>query len=476
MFTYSIEEIIKIAENRGGRCLSSQFNGVKNKLSWECSKGHQWQSLLHNVLKGHWCPVCGRLNSWDKRGRLTVADLQDMARKRGGDFLSSEYLGYSVKHEWRCADGHIWQTSPDRIAQGHWCHKCSKSKHFTEEKCRYMAEQLTGLKFPSSFGIVEKYELDLYNEQYKIAIEYNGSQHYQFNKNWHRDENGLKEIQTRDQRKLELCKSLNIKFYVIKYDQFKNDEQLINILKSVLVEAHLPIIKQSVTMDGFYEHLSFLKRLKNKARELGGRCLSTSYLGCESKCKFECKCGNVWEAEPRHIFGNHWCPKCGDISIGNKNRKHTIEEMQSYAISRGGKCLSSEFTSINNPLLWGCEVGHQWFSRFSDTKRRKKWCIKCNFFQKFKYDTAKRLTIEEMHEMASKRCGKCLSEEYINSTTKLEWECEHGHRWFARPANIKYGKKSWCPFCSKLETAKKISKTLKLRHEKSTNLGKNDIS
>jgi len=31
--------------------------------------------------------------------------------------------------------------------------------------------------------------------------------------------------------------------------------------------------------------------------------------------------------------------------------------------------------------------------------------------------------------------------------TKLEWECEDGHRWSSTPHNIKYG--TWCPICGK---------------------------
>lgn len=50
-----------------------------------------------------------------------------------------------------------------------------------------------------------------------------------------------------------------------------------------------------------------------------------------------------------------------------------------------------------------------------------------------------------MHLMAKERGGKCLSTEYINNSTKLEWQCADGHRWKAAPANIRNG--TWCPVC-----------------------------
>ena len=51
-----------------------------------------------------------------------------------------------------------------------------------------------------------------------------------------------------------------------------------------------------------------------------------------------------------------------------------------------------------------------------------------------------------MQHIAEKREGKCLSTKYINSVTKLEWQCKKGHQWFAAPSKIKFGR--WCPICA----------------------------
>lgn len=48
--------------------------------------------------------------------------------------------------------------------------------------------------------------------------------------------------------------------------------------------------------------------------------------------------------------------------------------------------------------------------------------------------------------LAALKNGYCLSEEYVNSKTKMLWECEHGHRWEAAYSNVKKGK--WCPDCA----------------------------
>jgi hypothetical protein len=51
----------------------------------------------------------------------------------------------------------------------------------------------------------------------------------------------------------------------------------------------------------------------------------------------------------------------------------------------------------------------------------------------------KKLTIEHMHAMAKSRGGRCLSNNYINSISKLKWECNNNHIWEAVYGNIQQG-------------------------------------
>jgi predicted RecB family nuclease len=72
---------------------------------------------------------------------------------------------------------------------------------------------------------------------------------------------------------------------------------------------------------------------------------------------------------------------------------------------------------------------------------------------KFTGGTGRKLTIEDMKNLAKKRGGKCLSVKYINSTTKLKWQCKEGHEWEVAPTNIKSG--TWCPWCAYYRRLKK---------------------
>lgn len=55
-------------------------------------------------------------------------------------------------------------------------------------------------------------------------------------------------------------------------------------------------------------------------------------------------------------------------------------------------------------------------------------------------------TIRDMQELASSRGGQCLSTEYVDTKTKLKWECAFGHEWEATPRLLKAG--HWCPECA----------------------------
>jgi Zn finger protein HypA/HybF involved in hydrogenase expression len=66
--------------------------------------------------------------------------------------------------------------------------------------------------------------------------------------------------------------------------------------------------------------------------------------------------------------------------------------------------------------------------------------------------------------IALTRGGNCLSKEYIDAKTKLEWQCKAGHSWFATPNHIKNG--TWCPTCSQ----KNVSDSQRLNIKVAQNL------
>ena len=166
-----------------------------------------------------------------------------------------------------------------------------------------------------------------------------------------------------------------------------------------------------------------IEEMQKMAELKGGRCLSKLYKDAHTKLDWECSKNHVWKCAPNDIRKGSWCPFC------SQRARLTIKEMHEIANSREGKCLSAIYGNNRSILEWQCKKGHIWKASAHSVKSGS-WCSKCSIATN---SEKQRLTIEEMQEMAKSRGGLCLSDKYINSDTKLEWQCKEGHIWKTIP-------------------------------------------
>ena len=61
-------------------------------------------------------------------------------------------------------------------------------------------------------------ELDLYNDSLKLGIEYNGIQHYEYTKRFHKTYSDFRRQQERDALKKQLCKENEVTLIVVPYN------------------------------------------------------------------------------------------------------------------------------------------------------------------------------------------------------------------------------------------------------------------
>jgi hypothetical protein len=50
----TIEEMRRIARERGGSCLSTEYVNAMGKLKWRCKVGHESVAFLSNLRKRTW--------------------------------------------------------------------------------------------------------------------------------------------------------------------------------------------------------------------------------------------------------------------------------------------------------------------------------------------------------------------------------------------------------------------------------------
>ncbi|MGL4667406.1 MAG: zinc-ribbon domain-containing protein [Saezia sp.] len=117
-----LAEIQELAFQRGGECLSKQYIDVASKMTFRCAYGHVWQTKPGCIKASKsWCPVC----RYDKKkGSLT--DFHVLAAAKGGLCLAKEYVSTKTPIEWQCAKGHIWEAAPSYVRLGSWCPRCAK--------------------------------------------------------------------------------------------------------------------------------------------------------------------------------------------------------------------------------------------------------------------------------------------------------------------------------------------------------------
>ncbi|MCA9594106.1 MAG: hypothetical protein KC776_12370 [Myxococcales bacterium] len=115
----TLEDMQRSAENRGGRCLSKGYKGVRDKLTWECAQGHRWRAQPFVIRSGSWCPKC-----METPPDVGIARVSALAREHGGVCLSSKHRDPSKPLRWRCASGHVWRAPESTVVGGQWCPRC----------------------------------------------------------------------------------------------------------------------------------------------------------------------------------------------------------------------------------------------------------------------------------------------------------------------------------------------------------------
>jgi len=496
----TIEELRLIAKERGGKCLSPEYLGNTKKHVWECARGHRWEALPSQVKRGSWCPVCfGRLPN-------PIQFMQDVAKQRGGECLTANYVNAHQKHLWRCRLSHEWEASWSTIRKGSWCPACSAG--LGERICKEAFEFMFNKKFPTTrpAWLVNEagnqMELDGYNQHLRLAFEHQGLQHYLVDGWMVKSERQLQRRMAMDVTKKKLCEthlvnlievpSIPGQLSIDKVGAFIADqcaklgyEVNPNRIRTIFSKAYrvpkslrllqelqeIAVAKGGVCLSTEFKHAKAkmmwrcndghqweatgdnvrsgawcptcagvlrktMDDMRGLAKSLGGECMSEDYVNAHAKLQWKCAKGHTWMARPNLVRRGKWCPHCAG------NARIQIEQIKQLALDRGGHCLSIEIKNSQSRLRFNCAEGHEWIASATNI-RSGTWCPKCADKRKGAYA---RHSIEDMQALVKSRGGECLSEEYLNSQSKLQWKCAKGHTWWAIPSNIRRGK--WCPHCA----------------------------
>lgn len=235
------DEINNIVSKYDGKCFTSDINSIKQKIDLECKLGHKWNTSFRSVREGSWCPDCVKCK------KLSINDYHDLAKQKNGKCHINNIPQYREKIKWECDKGHTWFARVDVVKKS-WCKICVDENGGTivEKFCREIFEEIFKKPFPSGRYLWLKndktnrnLELDGYCAELNIAFEYQGIQHYEEVDAFGIDNLKLKDLQYRDELKVEKCKELKIKLIVIKPINNRSKDNIRKIIKNLLVENNI---------------------------------------------------------------------------------------------------------------------------------------------------------------------------------------------------------------------------------------------
>ncbi len=100
--------------------------------------------------------------------------------------------------------------------------------------------------------------------------------------------------------------------------------------------------------------------------------ISTTYKNNHTHMEWECENKHKWLAIWHNIKDkNQGCPVC------NGKAKPEVKELQTHAISKGGKLISSTYINNRTLMEWQCSKGHVWKAAWAQIKSRGDWCPAC---------------------------------------------------------------------------------------------------
>lgn len=374
----NLQVLSKIAAERGGQLLTKTPLNVSEKWEFQCSQGHTWDAVGTSIKAGTWCPKCGGSSP------RKISELREIVSARGGQLLSTLYVGVDGKYAFRCNLGHEFENSFKKVELGQWCPTCSKGSK-SEEIARTTFEYLFKVRFRkvrpkwlrNSRGRIM--EIDGYNDELKIGFEYQGVQHFRAIGIYQQD---IKQRQADDQLKFELCRQQGIRlFYLTHQDEYSDfPARILDQAKVLGVDVNGIDFESPIDLSGAYVRDDRLEELKALLGPKQIQVLSTKWLTSHAKYKLKClTCGHIWEARGNAFFNSRsvsGCRKCSEKLTAGSNRGG-LEDLVEFARGFKGQVISKEYVQRRFVYSWLCSQGHTFKGNFNNMKFRNEFCPIC---------------------------------------------------------------------------------------------------
>lgn len=315
-----LERLKSLVAKAGIACLDDMWRGYKATYVFRCSEGHTWRRLPKHLSTNPGCPVCCQLSRQQKRRFEGLDRLRQAAKVRGGECLSHSYLGTAQRYRFRCAAGHEWLAAgADILSKGQWCGICANQAK---------------------------------RERYRLA-------------------DGLQRLHALAGRRGGICQGTDYAGMAAKYlFRCAAGHEWQATGKRISRGAWCPQCELD-SRRGRGRRPDGLQRLLEAARQKGGGCLSSDYVGTAGTYRFRCGEGHEWEAFGSAILRGTWCQQCAQ-----EQRRLGLDKARQVAAEQGGECLSQCYLNRRSKLQWRCHRGHTWYTSMASILAGH-WCPAC---------------------------------------------------------------------------------------------------
>lgn len=417
----TIEDFRIIEEENNWKLLSTEYLGKPHELKFKCNFCNTTFDVKSSYLRGKnkkkYCPECNPLK------KKTIEEIKSTAISLGFECLSNDCKNSSDKLIWKCKYTHEWDaTYNDIFNNKSGCPECHRFKN--EAKIKHIFEKYFNAKFRKRSKIKveteqnKKYEIELdgYNEELKIAFEYNGIQHYQYVEHFHNgDIKEFEQQKVRDEIKKEYCLKENIELIVIPYRIEKNEELAEFIINHFKIKLNIDKDKLLHIINNYSIDSDDLQEIRETLETKGMKLISNTYTNSTDKnIEIQCNnCNHRYFTSKNRIDNMKICSNC------NETAPFTMNDLKEIAKSKNIELISTSYVP-GEKVIWRCSRCHKdWEALPSSVKGHKNKkgtnCPEC--FGK------KKVTIEDVIKLAETRGHKCLSTSITNRDSKLIFQC-----------------------------------------------------